>query len=90
MNIPNHFYKPLKQFGNTVRLGAPVKFNGWLDTGVVDKDGREVFEGDIVTVNGWLDTGVVTFHDGAFWAGGMLIKNFTACELEVVGHITED
>ena len=89
MNIPNHFYKPLKQFGDKVLLGAPVKFQGWLDTGVTDCNGQHVFEGDIVNVNG-APAGAVTFHDGAFWAGGMLIKDYSDGELKIVGHISED
>ena len=89
MNIPNHLYKPLKQFGNKISLGAPVKFNGWLDTGVVDKNGQHIFEGDLVKVNG-SDAGFVSFHDGAFFAGGWLLKNYTDGEIEIVGHISEE
>lgn len=88
MNIPNHFYKPLKQFGNTTAIGAPVKFIGWLDTGVVDKHGQHVFEGDIVKVNG-SEAGVIKLCDGAFSAGGWLLKNYTDGEIEVIGHIAE-
>lgn len=88
MFVPTHHYKSLKQFGDKAFLGAPFKFQGWLDTGVADCNGQNVFEGDLVEVNG-TPAGAVTFHDGAFWAGGMLIKNFTDGELEVVGHISE-
>ncbi len=61
---------------------------GWLDTGVTDCNGQHVFEGDIVNVNG-TPAGAVYFRDGAFFAGGWLLKNYTDGEIEVIGHITE-
>lgn len=54
----------------------------------VDKNGKEVYEGDLVKVNG-SEAGFVSFHDGAFFAGGWLLKNYTDGEIEVIGHITE-
>ena len=89
MNIPVHSYKTLKKFGNITRVSAPVKFNGWLGSDIYDKNGREVFEGDIVNING-TPAGAVYFREGAFRAGGMLLKDYNDGEIEIVGHISED
>lgn len=63
-----------------------------LGSGIKDKNGKEIFEGDIVS---WLDgreqspvyfvNGGLLIHD---WDGYYLLTNFPY-EIEVVGHIAE-
>ena len=89
MNIPNHSYKTLKFFGgNVTSLSAPQQFKGWLCSGVKDKAGKLVYEGDVVKVNG-SDIKNVTFVDGVFRVGESTINHLSDGELEVIGHIAE-
>ena len=85
MKIPVHQFK--RQLGN--HYWTEDEHIGWLATDVYDKDGREIFEGDLVKINGTF-AGAVYFREGAFRAGGMLIKDYNDGEIEIVGHITED
>ncbi len=89
MKIPVHKFKNQIAYVDNSPYWTTADYIGWLDTGVVDKHGQHVFEGDLIKING-SEAGFINFHDGAFWAGGLLIKNFTDGELEVVGHISED
>ena len=56
--------------------------NAELGSGVFDKNGREIFEGDIVKNDHDGEIFPVTFEDGSFWAGDMELANY----FEVVGH----
>lgn len=61
-----------------------------LGSGVLDKNGREIFEGDIVRFdNRALDKSVVDkiyFTHGAFWLGKGTLAEYDGINLEVVGH----
>lgn len=68
------------------------EFYGWLGSGISDKNGKEIFEGDIVQIETFeKNAATVVFRDGAFWLGNRMIGELPAIyypTLEVVAHIT--
>ena len=69
--------------------------DGWLGSGVKDKNGKEIFEGDIVILDN--QRGVVRFANAQFYIDrdGDDTVPFTLnclCSpfLEVVGHVAEE
>lgn len=70
--------------------GYPDQFEIMQYTGLHDKNGREIYEGDIVkNENGVLR--VVEFHDGSFTLGDYYFGSIGAGRvLEVVGNIYEN
>ena len=93
--MKTHFHR-FKNAYRSVGVGKPdswsfCEFYGWLGSGITDKYGREIFEGDRVKV-GDDETFTVNFSDAAFWLGDnyFFLYHFEPSELEVVGHVTED
>lgn len=57
-----------------------------LGSGILDKNGREIFEGDKVKISfaGWVWFDKVHFQRGAFYAGNRLLKDFLSHQIEIV------
>ena len=65
--------------------------DGWLGSGITDRNGVEICEGDRVKISGDAQPYTAVFENGAFWLNNQLIADLKrTLELEVVGHISEE
>ncbi len=62
--------------------------NGELGSGLYDRNGKEIFEGDRVSFSDEYSA-VVTFEDGSFFINDRPIWRLRPCVLEVVGHVED-
>ena len=61
--------------------------NGELGSGVYDRNGHEIFEGDIVKIRDAEER--TTFEDGSFFINDRPIWRLKSSDLEIVGHVDD-
>ena len=81
-SIREHIIDPVR--GKIVKVST---INAELGSGITDKNGREIFEGDIVAVGYNKAHFRVEFYNGKFSTEVCNIDRVQAEDLEVVGHV---
>ena len=99
MNNPVHKVKRLVVAKDGTRHWVEEEIVGWLSTGIVDANGREIFEGDklryLAKVNEIFE-GAVQLKDSEFVVDGITFIEYLSLsamrsnQMEIIGHVTED
>lgn len=87
MKEPVHKLKWIRYYDNNQPCWEYDRAECWLGSGIADKHGCEIYEGDIVKLKDG-KTYPVIFVEGMFTLDNTPLKLF-AGEVEIVGHVTD-
>ena len=74
---------------HNIRINGQVKeIDCELGSGIFDKNGKEIFEGDIIKLPTSKTTSVI-FNKGAFWQEEANCILYPVNKFEIVGHVTD-